>query len=87
MILRTCTFIEEETSYEAAEEESDPGGVKHLSKTKAWSKQTRCWNYSLDGKNDSFFRLHHATEFSLRSLSLKCTILLRFYQSFNQWFP
>ena len=35
MILRTCTFIEEETSYEAAEEESDPGGVKHISKTKA----------------------------------------------------
>ena len=27
--------VNEETSYEAAEEESDPGGVKHLSKTKA----------------------------------------------------
>ena len=47
--------VNEETSYEAAEEESDPGGVKHLTKTKAWSWQKRCWNYSLDGKNHSCY--------------------------------
>ena len=50
--------MKEETLYEANEddtqEESDPGGVKHLSKTKARRRQKRCWNYSLDGRNLKF---------------------------------